>query len=95
MRHYEMMVIAHPDLAEESIVTTIDTIQEWVSSSEGKVVKVDNWGKRKFAYPIQKIKDGTYLLFNIELEASAVVELERQMRLSENILRHLVVRADE
>ena len=95
MRHYEMMVITHPDLAEEAIAGTIDTIQGWIADSEGKVVKVDNWGRRKFAYPINRLKDGTYLLFDIELKAPAVAELDRKMHLSDDILRHLVVRLED
>lgn len=93
MREYELMVIVHPDLAEDSVATTVDTIREWASVS-GTVVKIENFGRRRFAYPIRKLIEGNYILFDLELEPTAIVELERNLRLSEAVLRHLLVRKD-
>ena len=95
MRQYEMMVIAHPELVDEGLTKTIETIGEWITASEGKVVKIDNWGRRKFAYPIDKLRDGNYILFDVELEPTAIVELERNLRLSEDVLRYLLVRLED
>ena len=93
MREYELMVIVHPDVAEDGLANTVDTIREWASDA-GEVVKIDNWGRRKFAYPIRKLQEGNYILLNLSLEPTAVTELERNLRLSEEVLRHLLVRVD-
>jgi small subunit ribosomal protein S6 len=93
MRQYELMVIVHPDVAEDGLANTVDTIRDWASAA-GEIVKIDNWGRRKFAYPIRKLQEGNYILFNVQLEPAAVAELERNLRLSEEVLRHLLVRLD-
>jgi small subunit ribosomal protein S6 len=94
MRQYELMVIVHSDLAEDGLANTVDTIREWASAA-GKVVKIDNWGRRKLAYPIRKLQEGNYILLNLELEPTAVAELERNLRLSEEVVRHLLIRLDD
>ena len=66
-----------------------------VRQYEMMVVKIDNWGRRKFAYPIDKLRDGNYILFDVELEPTAIVELERNLRLSEDVLRYLLVRLED
>lgn len=88
------MVIVHPDVAEDGLANTVDTIREWASSA-GDVVNIDNWGRRRFAYPIRDLQEGNYILLTVELEPSAVAELERNLRLSEEVLRHLLIRLDE
>jgi small subunit ribosomal protein S6 len=93
MRQYELMVIVHPDVAEDGLANTVDTIREWASAA-GEVVKIDNWGRRRFAYPIRKLAEGNYILLNLNLEPTAVAELERNLRLSEEVLRHLLVRVE-
>ena len=95
MRQYELMVIVHPDVAEDGLANTVDTIRGWVDAGTGKVVKIDNWGRRKFAYSIRKLREGNYILFTLELEPAAVSEVERNLRLSEEVLRHLLVRLEE
>lgn len=94
MRHYELMVIVHPDVAEDGLAATVDAIREWASAA-GEVEKIDSWGRRKFAYPIRNLQEGNYILLHLRLEPSAVLELERNLRLSEEVLRHLLVRLDE
>ena len=88
------MVIVHSDLAEDGLANTVDTIREWASAA-GTVVKIDNWGRRRFTYPIRKLQEGNYILFNLELEPTAISELERNLRLSEEVLRHLLVRVSD
>jgi small subunit ribosomal protein S6 len=66
-----------------------------VESRGGRVLKVDHWGRRRMAYPIRRALDGDYLLSRVELEPSAVSELESSLKINEKIYRHLVVRADE
>ena len=94
MRQYELMVIVHADVAEDGLANTVDTIREWASAA-GEVVKIDNWGRRKFAYEIRNLREGNYILLNLDLEPTAVAELERNLRLSEEVLRHLLVRVEE
>ena len=94
MRQYELMVIVHPDVAEDGLANTVETVRQWASAA-GEVVKIDNWGRRRFAYPIRNLQEGNYILFNVQLEPVAVAELERNLGLSEEVLRHLLVRLDD
>jgi small subunit ribosomal protein S6 len=95
VREYELTVIIHPDVAGEGITSVVEKIGGWIGANDGKVVRVDDWGPRRLQYPIKKQREGNYLLFLIELPGAAVPELERNLGLSEDILRHLIVRADE
>lgn len=95
MRPYEVVVIIRADLSDEDLATQIETIQDWITSKGGSISKVDPWGRRHLAYPIAKQRDGYYLLINAELPAAAPSEIERNLRLSENVLRFLVTRGDE
>jgi small subunit ribosomal protein S6 len=95
VREYELTVIIHPDVAGEGITSVVEKIGGWIGANNGTVVRVDDWGHRRLQYPIQKQREGNYIFFLIELPGAAVSELERNLGLSEEILRYLIVRADE
>lgn len=95
MRDYELVFIIKPDLEEEERVVLIDDVQEWISSLEGQIVKVDNWGRRRLAYPIEDAKDGYYVLMNLQLPPESVRELERRFQINEQVLRYLTVRKED
>jgi small subunit ribosomal protein S6 len=95
MRAYEVVVILRTDLSDENQSTLIDTIKGWITSNGGNVVALDHWGRRRLAYPIAKQRDGYYLLLKAEMPASTLNELERNLRISEDILRFLITRENE
>ncbi len=95
MRDYEVAFIAQPDLDEASLNTLIEKTKSWITNSGGQVVKVDAWGRRKLAYPIRKQSEGQYVFITAHLAPAATREIERNMRFTEQILRFLIVRADE
>jgi small subunit ribosomal protein S6 len=95
MRDYEVAFIAQPDLDEASLNTLIEKTKGWITNSGGQVVKVDAWGRRKLAYSIRKQSEGQYVFITANLAPAATREIERNMRFTEQILRFLIVRADE
>jgi len=93
---YELVFIAHPELEdeEEGVPALTAKVQEWIEAVGGEVALTDVWGRRRLAYPIRKQTEGTYVLVRASLPRQALVELERELKLSEHILRYLLVRAE-
>ncbi|MEX0749080.1 MAG: 30S ribosomal protein S6 [Candidatus Saccharimonadales bacterium] len=90
MNQYEIAVLLHPDL-EIDLEAPLKRLDDILNGVDAKVVKRDNWGKRKLAYPIKNQTFAVYLFFVIDLDTSKVAELERALRLSDEVLRHQVV----
>ena len=95
MRDYEMMVIVRPDLDEEGLNAAVARVTELITSNGGEVTKNDPWGKRRLAYPIKHFREGQYVLMHIKLEPAALATVERTLRISEDVIRYLVIRLDE
>ncbi len=94
MNKYEVMFIIDIDLEDAKKEAVIETVKE-IISAEGEVSKVDVWGARKMAYPIQKKNDGYYVVIEFTAAPTLPKELDRRMKISENIIRHLIVNLDE
>ena len=94
MRSYELVFIVHPEVDGDDLTAVVETVEGLVKRSGGEVTKVDLWGLRRLAYPIQKQGEGQYVLMRLELEPQGVAELERGLVLTEQIMRHLVVSVD-
>jgi small subunit ribosomal protein S6 len=93
-RAYELTFIVRLDPNEEVINNAIKQVQSWVEADElGQVTKVDRWGRRKLAYEIDKQRDGYYVYMDAEMDPKNLAELERNLKLSPTILRHLIIRA--
>lgn len=92
MREYEMIVIINPEVAEEDVPITIDKVSDFITSRGGEVTEVDRWGKRKLAYPIKHFIEGNYVLTRFKFEPGMTAELEASLKISEMILRHMIVR---
>ena len=90
MRNYELAYIAHPELDESTLTSLEERVAGWIDAAGGKVVKVDRWGKRRLAYDIQKQTDGYYFILDVEMPADAGTVVERDLRLSEQILRFMI-----
>jgi small subunit ribosomal protein S6 len=94
MRTYEVMFIAHPELDEASLTALVDKAKGWVTASGGQVIQVDLWGRRRLAYPIHKQTEGQYILMQTELSAAGTHEVERNFRLTEQIMRFQIIRTE-
>jgi len=90
MRKYELVCVIQPDLDETAFNGLVEKVKGWISESGGSVDKVDVWGKRKLAYLIKKQREGQYVLLNVTMEPTAIVELERNLRYQEPVLRHML-----
>jgi small subunit ribosomal protein S6 len=94
MRHYEVMVILDPDLEERAVAPLIESFLSVVREGDGKVEKVDTWGRRRLAYEINKKPEGIYSVIDLQAAPAVVKELDRQMNLSESVLRTKVLRPE-
>lgn len=94
MNKYELALVLSPKLDEESKTAEFAKVQAVLERFGGKIVKVDDWGKRKLAYEIKKVSEGFYSFISFESEASAPAEIEARMRIMENVLRYLIIRKD-
>jgi small subunit ribosomal protein S6 len=92
MRHYEICFIVHPDQSEQ-VPAMIDRYKALISGQGGKVHRVEDWGRRQLAYPIEKLVKAHYVLMNIECGKPTLDELEHGFRYNDAVLRHLTVSA--
>ena len=90
MRHYEVIFIVHPDQSEQ-VPAMIERYSATVTGQGGKVHRLEDWGRRQLAYPIQKMAKAHYVLMNIECGQAELAELEHAFRFNDAVLRHLVV----
>jgi small subunit ribosomal protein S6 len=90
MRHYEIVFIVHPDQSEQ-VPAMIERYKGLVEGHQGKMHRVEDWGRLQLAYPIQKVAKAHYALMNIECNQPALEELEHAFRFNDAVLRHLVV----
>lgn len=95
MRNYELMFILKPDMEEEAIQQAIDKYTGIVTQGQGEVVSVDKWGKRRLAYEIKDLHEGYYVLVEFKSEPAVVVELDRVMKISDDMLRFMIINKDE
>ena len=95
MRNYEVVFIAAPTLTSEELDAFINHAEAVIEGKNGKIVKVDNWGKKSLAYKINKFREGYYVVLSIEAEGGAIAELERRFRVTDFIIRFISVRVDE
>ena len=96
MRRYELVAIISPQVADEELPDAVERlIRRPVESQGGVCEEVDLWGRRKLAYPIQSQLEGSYVLTHLQLEPARTKELEQGLHISEEVLRHLLVRLDE
>jgi small subunit ribosomal protein S6 len=95
VRNYEVAYIADPDLDEATLTALEEKVQGWITAEGGTVTKVDRWGRRKLAYPLRKRTDGHYVFIFAALPPQSGASVERNLRLSEQVLRFLITVQDE
>lgn len=95
MQNYELMVILDPELEERTVAPSLEAFLEVIRKDGGAIENVDIWGKRRLAYEIKKKSEGIYAVVNFTASPAATAELDRQLRLSEAVMRTKVLRQDE
>ena len=93
MRHYEIVFIVHPDQSEQ-VPAMIERYRNTVTSRNGKVHRLEDWGRRQLSYPIEKMHKAHYVLMNIECDQEALGELEHSFKFNDAVLRHLIVKME-
>jgi len=91
MRHYEIVFIVHPDQSEQ-VPAMIERYRTLVTGRNGHIHRLEDWGRRQLAYPIQKIHKAHYVLMNIECDQETLDELEHAFRFNDAVLRHLTIK---
>jgi small subunit ribosomal protein S6 len=94
MRRYELMLVLRPDVADDRSQAVIDRTTRQIVASGGQIVKVAPWGRRRLAYPIDRHREGSYHIVLFDAPGEAVMELERALLITEEVLRHLVTRVE-
>jgi small subunit ribosomal protein S6 len=93
-RDYELGFILSPEVSEEQTRAILDRVEQVVANYNGEVVRVNQWGRRRLGYPIQHHRDGFYVFIDMILTPETVIELDRTLKVSEEVLRHLIKRRD-
>lgn len=94
MRNYEVALVVHPEVDEEAFNALMEKIQGWITSAGGKIGQIENWGRRRLAYLIRKQREGQYVFIQAQMAAAASGEVERNLRLTEQVMRFLITRLD-
>jgi small subunit ribosomal protein S6 len=94
LRDYELVLIVNPQLGDEAFDAAIDKYTRFITGKGGIIGDTQRWGKRKLAYPIKHFGEGNYVLFKSRMKPAVSRELEANLRISEEIMRHLLVRVD-
>ena len=95
MRLYEVAFIAHPEMDEEGVKALTEKVRGWITSAGGAVDKTESLGKKKLAYEIRKQREGYYIHLQTKMNAGAPIEVERNLRLTEQVMRFMIMRLDE
>ncbi|MEY4599775.1 MAG: hypothetical protein RLZZ445_2572 [Pseudomonadota bacterium] len=94
MRHYEIVLIVHPDQSEQ-VPAMVDRYRQLITGRKGAIHRFEDWGRRQMTYPIQKLHKAHYVLMNIECDNETLLELEHAFKFNDAVLRHLTVSMEE
>lgn len=95
MREYELAFIVRPDIDDEGVTTVVDKVSQYVQATNGEVASVDVWGRRSLAYPINKHREGVYVLVQAKMQPAGVAELERNLKLLEEVIRYMLIKVED
>jgi small subunit ribosomal protein S6 len=97
MRTYELIFVVDPRVSDEDVVTLTNDYKQMIATGGSEITSEENWGRRKLAYPINKLNEGKYVLLNITSQdgKTSLAEVEHRMRQNDKVLRYLTVRTDE
>ena len=94
MNKYEFVLVVNAKVEDDDRVATLEKVKGYIERFGGTITNVDDWGKKRLAYEIQKMKDGYYYIINFESESATPGELEQRVRIMDNVLRYLCIRVD-
>lgn len=94
MNKYELAVVVNAKIEDDERLATIEKVKEYIARYGGTITNVDEWGKKRLAYEIQKMREGFYYFIQFDADAACPAELERHIRIMENVIRYLCVRQD-
>ena len=94
MNKYELTVVVNAKIEDDVRVATVEKVKEYVARYGGTVTEVEEWGKKRLAYEVQKMREGFYYFIQFEADATAPAEIERHVRIMENVIRYLCVRQE-
>jgi len=92
LQDYELVLIISPEVGDEALDATIDSVSKFITGSGGTISNVERWGKRRLAYPIKHFTEGSYVLTQFKLKPALSKEFEANLRISEEVLRHLLIK---
>jgi len=94
MRNYELGLLIRTEVNEDALNEFLEKVKGWITQAGGSLTKTDLWGKRQLAYPVKKQREGLYVFLGAQMPPAATFELERNLRLTEQVLRYLIVRQE-
>jgi small subunit ribosomal protein S6 len=94
LAEYEMVYIVSPEVADEALENRIESISQFISGRNGVVDEIERWGKKKLAYPIKHFLEGNYVLTRFKISPAQCKELESNLKITEEVLRHLLIRSN-
>ncbi len=92
LRDYELVFIVSPEVEDEALEATVDSVSQYITGKDGVISGVERWGKRKLAYPIRHFLEGSYILTRFKMKPVWSKELESNLQISEEVLRHLLIK---
>lgn len=95
MRKYEVVFVHRPDLDEEKSAALIERFKDLIETNGGEVLKIDKWGKRRLAYEVKDLREGVYIIVHMNAEPKVATELDRVFKITDEVLRHIIVREDQ
>jgi len=95
VHRYELMLVLRPDAPDDQVQAVIDRVTRSIAATEGQIVKVSPWGRRRLAYAIGQQREGSYFIIQFDAPGTAVLELERGLNITEEVMRHLVTRVEK
>ena len=95
MRDYELIFILSPEVDEERVPATVERVSKLITDKGGAIEGVDHWGRRRLAYPIRRFVEGNYVSTRLKLSPTKTTELEASLKLTEEIIRYLLVRTSD
>ncbi len=95
MNKYELALVVNAKIEDEERTAVVERAKEYITRAGGNITEVEDWGKKRLAYEIQKMREGFYFFIHFEAEAEAPAAIEENVRIMDNVLRFLVVRSDE
>jgi small subunit ribosomal protein S6 len=93
LQDYELIYIINPDIQDDALEVQVNGISQFITSRDGVINSVDKWGKKKLAYPLRHHLEGNYVLTKFKISPARLKEIEANLKISEDVLRHLVVKA--